>query len=422
VNKKVCFVVMGFGRKTDHETGKTFDLDATYEAIIQPAVEEAGFRCIRADEILHSGIIDTEMYKMLYQADLVIADISTGNVNAVYELGVRHALRPSSTIIMKEDEGRFSFDLDHTSTFQYKHLGDDIGVRESKRARSALKELISSAMKAQETDSPVYTYLPKLNKPLFSEEKFEEKVTEIEESNKYLHDVLHDGYVAIKESDFLTAIAAFQLADKLTNSDPHVVQKLALSTYKSEIPNKVQALKNALIIIEKLAPYESNDPETCGLTGAIHKRLWQIESNAKDLELAVKQYGRGFEIRRDYYNGENFATCLDMTANTQSCAYEAIYNRMRAFKVREQVIDALGILIVDESFEDRSDKKWIFATLSNCYRAIGNSSDADKFESLFNVEDIADWESNTFNEGKELAAEVYSSYQKQITSNKINKF
>ena len=108
-----CFVVMGFGVKTDYETGRTLDLDATYEAIIAPAVMDAGLRCIRADEIVHSGVIDRKMYEALYRADLVVADISTGNINAVYELGVRHALRPYSTIIMKESEGRLHFDLDH---------------------------------------------------------------------------------------------------------------------------------------------------------------------------------------------------------------------------------------------------------------------------------------------------------------------
>lgn len=98
--QKTCFIVMGFG-KTDYETGRTLDLNETCPEIIKPAVESAGFRCIRADEISHSGLIDVPMYKML-NADLVIADISTGNINAVYELGIRHALKRNRTIIMKE--------------------------------------------------------------------------------------------------------------------------------------------------------------------------------------------------------------------------------------------------------------------------------------------------------------------------------
>ncbi len=99
--QKTCFIVMGFGKKTDYETGRTLDLNETYSEIIKPAVENAGFRCIRADEISHSGLIDVPMYKMLLNAELVIADISTGNINAVYELGIRHALKRNRTIIMK---------------------------------------------------------------------------------------------------------------------------------------------------------------------------------------------------------------------------------------------------------------------------------------------------------------------------------
>ena len=61
---------------------------------------------------MRSGIIDVDMYEMLLRADLVVADISTGNANAIYELGVRHALKPRSTIVMKENQGLLQFDLD----------------------------------------------------------------------------------------------------------------------------------------------------------------------------------------------------------------------------------------------------------------------------------------------------------------------
>ena len=40
---KICFVIMGYGKKTDPTLGKTFDLDVTYNNIIKPAVENAGF-------------------------------------------------------------------------------------------------------------------------------------------------------------------------------------------------------------------------------------------------------------------------------------------------------------------------------------------------------------------------------------------
>ena len=90
--ERICFVIMGFGKKQDPYTNRTIDLDATYNKIIQPSVVACGYKCIRADEILDSGTIDRSMYALLYKADLVIADITTDNANALYELGTRHAL------------------------------------------------------------------------------------------------------------------------------------------------------------------------------------------------------------------------------------------------------------------------------------------------------------------------------------------
>lgn len=101
--KKLCFVIMGYGKKTDPTLGKTFDLDITYNNIIKPAVIRAGYDCVRGDEILEIRHY-YNMYALLIHADLVIADITTFNPNAIYELGIRHAARPFSTIVMKRME------------------------------------------------------------------------------------------------------------------------------------------------------------------------------------------------------------------------------------------------------------------------------------------------------------------------------
>jgi hypothetical protein len=107
-DKKTCFVVMGFGEKTDYYSSpqRVLNLNRTFEDIIEPAVTAAGLECIRADKIIHSTVIDKPMYENLLEADLVIADLSTSNVNAIYELGVRHALRPRTTIVIAEAQFR----------------------------------------------------------------------------------------------------------------------------------------------------------------------------------------------------------------------------------------------------------------------------------------------------------------------------
>ena len=399
-DRRICFVVMGFGKKTDFETGRTIDLDATYEAIIEPAARAHDLRCIRADEITHSGIIDTPMYEMLLRSDLVIADISTGNVNAVYELGVRHALRSNCTIIMKEREGRLYFDLNHVNTFVYDHLGEDIGVREARRATRDLGALIGAALASGETDSPVYTYLPRLMQPQLSDEQFADLVDETEAAQERLSELMQRGEAAMKASDPESAVVAVQGAADLKGPDPFIIQQLGLATYKTKKPSVFDALVAGLLIMDKLSPDTSNDPETLGITGAIRKRLWQLTGDRTQLDAAIRYYGRGYEVRRDYYNGENLAICYDLRQVTQTDQEEALYDRLSARKVRQSLTEVLTALIETPSFKDRSDRRWVFATLANCAYALGNSQDGQRFESLFRAEKPAEWEIETYEESK----------------------
>lgn len=158
-NKPVCFVIMGFGEKPDYPRNRTLNLDKSYENIIKPAATKAGYTCIRCDEIKHSGLIDDPMYRNLLEAELVIADITTLNANAMYELGIRHAVRPFSTIIIAQEEEKIPFDTNHILVFPYKHSGDDIGYTEAMRCQKELADLIVSVTNNQNIDSPFYKSL-----------------------------------------------------------------------------------------------------------------------------------------------------------------------------------------------------------------------------------------------------------------------
>lgn len=399
--QRVCFVIMGFGLKTDYESGRTLDLDATYEAIIRPAAESCGLRCIRADEIAHSGVIDTPMYEMLLRADLVIADISTGNVNAVYELGVRHALRPWSTIVMKEAEGRFHFDLDHLNLFQYEHLGKDIGFREVTRARTELSSLIGGLLADARTDSPVYTYLPKLQQPHLSDADYADLLDDAEAAQEKLGRYLADGKLALAESRMADAAEAFAAAARMKPGEPYIVQQLALATYKSRQPSELEALITGRTLLDQLEPEDSNDPETLGISGAIRKRLWLLTHDSVQLDSAIRLYARGYEVRRDYYNGENYAICLDLRAAEQTDEAERQYDRMTARKVRQSLEENLLEIMGAPNFDERSDQMWIFATLANCAFALGDSERGANFEAQFLAQSPARWEIDTYELGKQ---------------------
>ena len=398
---KLCFVVMGFGKKTDYETGRTLDLNATYREIIKPAAIEAGLRCIRADEVMHSGHIDLPMYEMLLRAELVIADISTGNPNALYELGVRHALKPFSTIIMKESKGKLHFDLNHTNTFSYDHLGEDIGASEARRAILDLTNLVRGVLTRQQPDSPVYAFIPRLIQPRMSEEQIEALIQKSEDSEERFSYVLDSAEAALRSDQFEAAVTNFSAAAEVKPGDTYITQRLTLSTYKSQQPSKITALVNALKIISELTPAESNDPETLGIAGAIHKRLWQITKDPAELSLAVKYYGRGFDIRRDYYNGENHAICLNYRSELEIDPVEQSYYRVSARKTREELEVILNDIITSPSFVERSDQKWALASMAQVLFGLGKETEALQFEQRFlGYQDLAQWEIDTFNTSK----------------------
>src|SRR5262249_8714957 len=109
------------------------------------------------------------MYELLLGADVVIADLSTSNANAIYELGVRHALRPHTTIVIAEKNFKFPFDIGHLLIRPYTHLGDGIDAEDAETARAGLKKAIRELTDKNESDSPVYTFLPTLRKPILGQ-------------------------------------------------------------------------------------------------------------------------------------------------------------------------------------------------------------------------------------------------------------
>jgi len=424
MTKKTCFVVMGFGPKVDFETGRTLNLDATYQNLIKPAIEEAGLECIRADEITHSGNINVPMYQHILTADVVVADVSTANCNAFYELGVRHALRPSTTIIISEDKFKFPFDIAQIAIQKYKHLGEDIGVTEAKRFTAALKNAVTEilAKDPPNDDSPVYTFLQGLRRLKLPDDLNANQVLAARavaaEDEAVAPDETHSALMqkvdeAQKKGDFVSAKALLGAVRAMRPNDPYITQRLALVTYKAkqDTPEKeIAALHEACELLDTLDPATSNDTETIGLWGAVHKRLWDKNKDEVALDKAIRSYERGFDIRNDYYNGINFAFLLNTRAahatklaNSATDPAEiashraaAIADFVHAQRVREEVLSICEQWLNSNPAPPETatpkakeqyltNKYWVVATKAEAYQGMGGKEQEanDTYEDAF---------------------------------------
>ena len=370
--EKTCFVIMGFGVKTDFVTGRSLDLDKSYRTMIRPAVVDAGVRCVRADEIVHSGSIDITMYRHLLDADLVIADISTCNPNALYELGVRHALRPFTTITIAEDQITYPFDVSHIAIRRYQHLGGGIDFEEAMRFRAELAAAITTLLERPEPDSPVYSSVSGLTPPILDLVAEKGPAAPVATASDPTLSVLTErAGAALAAGDFEEAKALFAAA-RVIRDDPFLVQRLALATYKSGRPTEVEALEEARRVLEELDPEVSNDPETLGLWGAVHKRLWSATGEREHLDAAILAYERGFDIRSDYYNGINLAFLLNVRA-TVSAPAEQIADFVDAERVRRRVIPVCTTRLSSFPISD-DDRYWLQVTLAEAYLGIGDEA------------------------------------------------
>jgi MAP3K TRAFs-binding domain len=404
-----CFVAMGFAEKTAFYGGKKkqrlLNLDKTYEHIIKPAVLGAGFECVRADEILHSTVIDKPMYEQLLGADIVVADLSTSNANAIYELGVRHALRPWTTIVMAEEEFAFPFDVARLNILKYKHLGSDIGAGEAKRATAELQKRLVAIAAKKDVDSPVFLFLPELQRGALRPESDARHFTlrrigdwsierDVELGEADLRERRDDGRsiaelrAAIgdavgkvgKPSDWLPVVDLLKQWSKRQPNEPYVIQQLALATYKSEHPDKVAALQEARKVLEALEPRVSSDGETAGLWGAIHKRLWEAGQSRADLDEAIRSHERGFYFKNDHYNGINLAFLLDVRAGL-SAGEEAVADRVLAARTRREVLKVADEFLSDENAGEAPGldeyRYWVRASRAEALFGLGRRDEAE---------------------------------------------
>src|SRR5215469_2283554 len=109
--RALCFVDMPFGQKPDLKSGVVVDFDQIYNEAIKPAIEQCELEALRGDEERTGGIIHSAMFARLLLSEFVVADLTLANANVFYELGIRHAAKPFTTVPIFANISVLPFDV-----------------------------------------------------------------------------------------------------------------------------------------------------------------------------------------------------------------------------------------------------------------------------------------------------------------------
>lgn len=140
-----CFFITPIGASGSAERQRS---DGVLAAIVEPAAAAVGASVVRADKIAEGGHVTLQVLEQCATTALAVADLTGGNLNVYYEVGLRHALR-LPVALLAEEGAVLPFDLLQQRTVFY--TNDLYG------AASCTRALIDQLRRGLEghVDSPV---------------------------------------------------------------------------------------------------------------------------------------------------------------------------------------------------------------------------------------------------------------------------
>jgi tetratricopeptide (TPR) repeat protein len=372
--RAVCFVDMPFGKKPDLTSGVAVDFDSIYELAIKPAIGEAGLEPIRGDEEQTGGIIHVPMFARILLAEFMVADLTLGNPNVFYELGIRHALKPFTTVPIFATTGSLPFDVGMVRSIGYELKDGQLTGEGAEKLKTAIKTRLEEAIHGSaHADSPIYQLITGFPVPVVPESVeqllkdrlserggFHEKIAEIsgvasrEQKQRLLNEIQQGlGEIAtVRRGALVELMLAYRDAElfdemvKLCEAFPDylqgnnfVKQQWALGLNRRNFAGDREA---ALKLLEGLIEARGPDPETLGLLGRIYKDRYKGAEGSLlaqgYLDEAIAAYTRGFEADpRDHYPGVNAVNLL-----IQKGTSEALKEAERLLPIVSFAVDRRG--------------------------------------------------------------------------------
>jgi len=424
--KPYCFVITSFGKKDNlkdlqakfsaEKAGpvQQINFDKIYEELVKPAIEMAEMEPLIEYAENSFGSIHKTMYEKIVLCEFCVADLTNANPNAYYELGMRYAVKPYSTIpIIASSHFPLPFDVGINRTFAYQ-VDPDFNLSDKENDISKLANILKTAKLKKSTDSPLYDMINGISfQNSVAHEKtdvFRDKVRydeTIKNELAYARTVYHEDQGRLKPLRIEAIKAVVEKYKPLENMETAVLIDVVIS-YRN-----IEAFNEMLEFIEQLPRYvietvmvqeqyafvlnrnggkvkpvdevmvrkaedalrnlESEDKassETYGIWGRIYKDKFEraykngAMGEAKvHLKNAVKYYEKGFESDpRDAYPGVNYVTCLELQGEKQKALrlVPAVEYAVKAKMKRKEpdywdYATLLELAVIEDRFDDAEE-------------------------------------------------------------------
>ena len=417
--RPLCFVLMPFGSKNDPMGGPPIDFDSIYEQGIKPAIEGAGMEPVRSDEERTGGVIQKTVIEMLILCDYAVADLTTGNANVFYELGVRHAARPATTLVIFAKNQKLPFDAAFLRALPYELAANNAFTpREASLLQSALSNRLArlggTAREGAAADSLLYQMLTDTGSPDISRLKtdvFRDRVRysndlkralEAARAHRDLREIesIESRLGALDEVevgvlvDLLLSYRAVRAWDKMIALYERMPAGLQRSVMMREqygfALNRAGRWREAVSVLQQVVKEYGPSSETLGILGRVFKDQWVSAEKSGDasaatdnLQRAIDSYVRGFEADpRDAYPGINAVTLLDIQGSES------------AEKKKAELLPVVQFA-VNQRLKVAKPDYWDYATLLELAVLSSNPQEAERrlSDALTNVREP--WEPET---------------------------
>lgn len=380
--KPYCFVITSFGEKENLKdielkqaagtsgSVQKINFDRIYKELVKPAIILAELEPLIESEEKSGGIIHKTMYEKIILCEFCIADLTNLNANVYYELGMRYAVKPFTTVpIIAASHFPLPFDIASNRIFKYQ-VDNEFNLSDKQNDIKKLAEVLLEAKKNRSTDSPLYDLV---NGIAFQNSVAHEKTDIFREKVRYDDAIKEklakarnlmadnpDKEKAKAEAKAMRIEAIHQIVEKnqpLENLETAVLIDIMISyrnieafpemqAFIERLPryvfetimvqeqyafvlnrngNKAEPVDTMMIdkaekVLHKLEEQGKANSETYGIWGRIYKDKFDLaykqgQQNEAQfyLEDALKYYKKGFEFDpRDAYPGVNYVTCLEL--------------------------------------------------------------------------------------------------------------